>query len=150
MAVPFLDNLDLPPSKPLAVEDGGTGANNAAGARSNLGVQGYDVAFRVVGKPAAGAVVAEFIAPRAFTIASALSGTQIKAGTAAAASAAFSLRKNGTEFGTATFAAAGTVPTLAAASQTSFAAGDVLRVVAPATADATLADIVFTVVGVLA
>ena len=52
----------------------------------------------------------------------------------------FSIQKNGTQFLTATVAASGTTATFSS-SQTDFAAGDVLKVVAPATADATLADI---------
>ena len=63
---------------------------------------------------------------------------------AATGSSVFNLAKNGTNFGTVTFAASGTTGTFAAASATSFAAGDVLTVTGPATADATLADIALT------
>lgn len=83
----------------------------------------------------------------AVTIPAALAGSQGSSGTAATGSAALSLKKNGTQFGTATWAAAGTEPTLAAASSTSFAIGDVLSITAPATPDATLADISLSIVG---
>lgn len=57
---------------------------------------------------------------------------------AADAEAVFSITKNGSEVGTATFAAEGSAATLAMASATAFAAGDILRVVSPAQ-DAALA-----------
>lgn len=67
---------------------------------------------------------------------------------AATASAVFSIKKNGTEVGTATFAASGTTATLAMASLTSFTAGtDVLTIVAPTAADTTLADVTFSLIG---
>jgi len=73
-----------------------------------------------------------------------LSGSQCLANTAATASTVFSLKKNGTEFATITFAIAGTVATFVAASATTLSPGDYISLVAPATADATLADIGFT------
>ena len=101
----------------------------------------------VAGKPTAGEEVARLAVSDAFTLPAGLTGSRGSAGVAATASAVFSLKKNGTEFGTATFAAAGTTATFAAASATSFAAGDVLTIVAPATADSTLADIALTLDG---
>lgn len=85
----------------------------------------------------------------AASIASGLTGSQGSAGTAATASTVLTLRKNGTSFGTATWAAAGTEPTFAAASATSFAIGDVLSITGPATPDATLANISLSIVGTL-
>lgn len=73
-----------------------------------------------------------------------LSGSKVIANTAATASTVFSLTKNGTQFTTITFAAAGTVATFVAASATTLSPGDYLTLVAPATADTTLADIGFT------
>lgn len=109
----------------------------------------YDIAGSVKGKPAAGDVIGRFEAVRPFSIPAGLTSSVSKAGSSATASAALSLAKNGTIFGTMTFAAAGTVATVAAASSTTFAATDVLTIVAPATADATLADIAFTIVATL-
>lgn len=77
----------------------------------------------------------------------ALAGSYSKAGAAADAETVFSVKKNGSEFGTITFAASGTTGTLAAASATIFSAGDVLTIVAPASADATLADVDFQLKG---
>lgn len=76
-----------------------------------------------------------------------LSGSYSKAGAAATAETVFSVKKNGSEFGTITFAISGATGTFAAASATSFAAGDVLTIVAPASADATLADVDFQLKG---
>ena len=74
---------------------------------------------------------------------SGLTASYAEAGTAATGSTIYSVKKNGTEFGTVTFAAAATTATFAAASSASFSPGDLLSVVAPATADGTLADIGF-------
>jgi hypothetical protein len=60
------------------------------------------------------------------------------------------VKKNGTNIGTVTFAAAattGTFATTASGTPETFAAGDELRLVGPATADATLADIHITFAG---
>lgn len=71
--------------------------------------------------------------------------------TAATASTVFDIAKwNGTSWsnvGTATFAAAGTVATFAMASGQTFNAGDALRITGPASADATIADVTFSVRG---
>jgi hypothetical protein len=85
----------------------------------------------------------------AATVPAALAGSQGSAGTAATASTVLTLKKNATSIGTATWAAAGTEPTLAAASATSFAIGDVLSITGPATPDATLANISLSIVGAL-
>ena len=101
-----------------------------------------------MGKPANSEVVLLFVAPRAFRIPANAVGSRLKAGTAATGTAVFSIQKNGSEFLTATVAASGTTATFTG-SQTDVAAGDVLRIVAPAAADATLADIPITLVATL-
>ena len=74
-----------------------------------------------------------------------LLGWDVQADTAATGSAAWEVRKNGTAVGTITFAASGTVPTLATTGSAaqSFAEGDFIDIKGPATADATLAGIFF-------
>lgn len=74
--------------------------------------------------------------------------SQAKAETAATAETVFSIQHDGDEVGTCTFAAAGKVGTYAAAADFTVAPGETFGIVAPATADATLADISFTIVGV--
>lgn len=84
---------------------------------------------------------------RAATFPSGLADSTGTAGTAATASATYAITKNGTEVGTMVFAAGATTATFTMAGSTSFAAGDVLAVIAPATPDGTLADIAFTLAG---
>ena len=126
----------------------GTAANAySAAAKQSEAARPPAFAAFVGGKPTASEVVALIAVPVACTLPAGLTGSIVKAGVAATASAALSVRKNGSQFGTATFAAAGTTATLAVASATTFAAGDLLSIVAPASADATLADIAITLVG---
>ncbi len=106
----------------------------------------YDVGSCVIGKPDAGATVAVIAVVRAFTIPSNFTGSSAKAGVAATAPATFTVNKNGSSIGTFAFAASGTTGTFSGAGAT-FAAGDVISVVAPGTQDATLANIAFTIAG---
>ena len=76
-----------------------------------------------------------------------LTGSLMISGIAATADAVFSIKKNGTEFGTATFAASGTSATFAAASETIFSIGDILTITAPATPDATLGNLGWAIGG---
>jgi hypothetical protein len=103
----------------------------------------YDILCGIAGKPSNSEVVLLFAAPRAFRIPANAAGSYLKAGTAATGSSVFSIQKNGSQFLTATVAAAGTTATFAS-SQTDFAAGDLLKITAPSSADATLADIALT------
>lgn len=107
----------------------------------------YDVGTSIIGKPNNGEIVLRYVFARATTFPVNLAGSQAKAGLAATASATFNVRKNGTNVGSFVFAASGTVATFTMASATSFAVGDVLEIVAPGTADASLADIAVTLAG---
>lgn len=108
----------------------------------------YDILCGIVGSPSDSEVVLLLVVPRPFRIPVDAAGSRLAAGTAASVSAVFSVEKNGSTFLTATVGAAGTTAAFTG-SQIDFAAGDVLRVVAPATADATLADIAITLVATL-
>ncbi|WP_395406316.1 hypothetical protein ACHMW6_06490 [Pseudoduganella sp. UC29_106] len=109
------------------------------------------LSFFYPGAPTASALVGHLIAPAGIstlTFAAAIAGSSGKALTAATAQTDFDVRKNattssgGTSVGTIRFAASGTVPTFIAASGFSLTGGtDYLTVWAPATPDATLADI---------
>lgn len=111
------------------------------------GAQPYDVGGMVSGAPSASLVCMRYPFPRAVAFPSGMTSSQGVAGTAATAQTDFDLRKNNVSFGTMRFAAAGTVASFIAASATSFAASDVLTVVAPASPDATLANVGFSLAG---
>jgi hypothetical protein len=117
--------------------------------QAQLNTQPYDFTGFVGGKPANAALVMFVKVARAFTIPVNMAGSKVKAKTSATAQAVFTLYKNGTSFATLTFAAGGSVPSIVAAQATSFAIDDELTVVAPATADSTLADLAMTFVASL-
>jgi hypothetical protein len=107
----------------------------------------YDVGAMVKGQPEASAAVLHYVFPRAVSFPAGLASSQGRAGTAATAQADFTIQKNGAGIGTLRFAAGATVATFILAAATTFAAGDVLQVLAPAPPDATLADITFSLAG---
>lgn len=100
----------------------------------------YDLGFFIGGEMTNAEIVARFVAVRAFTIPTSGTGSRATAETASTGNVAFDLLKNGVSFGTVTFNITAT-GVFTVASATSFAIGDVLKIVAPATADATLADV---------
>lgn len=69
------------------------------------------------------------------------------ANTAATGSTTFTFKKNSSAFATVVFSGSGTTGAWTQASDASFAAGDILELDGPATADATLANIGFTLQG---
>jgi hypothetical protein len=110
-------------------------------------LQQLPVAFSFIGKPAASAMI-NVTMVMAVTVASALANSRGNSITAATASTTFTINKVSggvtTALGTAVFAAAGRTTTFAGAGG-SLAAGDILQMVAPATADTALADIGITI-----
>ena len=121
---------------------------DAATAQSDVNaLKYYDMAGGFSGTGENNEIVMTFVAVRAFSLPSGAGIHKAFAGTAATASTTFTIRKNGTQIGTMVFAAAGTTATFSITSATSFAAGDRLTVVGPATADTTLADVGFTIAG---
>jgi hypothetical protein len=105
----------------------------------------YDFNVYYNGVPGNSQELTRLPAVRAYTVPITMAGSDLDAGAAATAETVISFKKNGSEFGTATVAISGTSATFAAASATSFSVGDVLTVVCPASADATLADIGITI-----
>jgi hypothetical protein len=109
--------------------------------------QPFDLMAFYPGVPTASALVTRVPVARAVTFPSGLTGSVGKASVAATASTAFDIQKNGTSVGTMTFAASATSATFTAASAISLAAGDILSIVAPGTADATLASVGIVLAG---
>ena len=108
----------------------------------------YLLAFDAPGVPTASMIVFHHVFTQAVTFVASLTGSYVKAGTAATAQTDFDLKKNGSSIGTVRFAAAGTTATYVSISSSSWAAGDILTLVAPASPDATIADLWGTLVGV--
>ncbi len=88
----------------------------------------------------------QLVASRAFTL-PAGPAAQRYAGTAPTAQADLDIQKNGASIGAITFAAAATAAAFALASESTFAAGDRLTVLAPGSQEASLADISITFKG---
>jgi hypothetical protein len=107
----------------------------------------YDVGLSFPGSPTASQVLVRYPFPRTVYFPAALAGSEGVCGTAATAAAEFSIQKNGVEIGTCTFALGASTATFALASETQFDAGDILTLVAPASPDATLADLGLALAG---
>ena len=108
----------------------------------------YLLSFDAPGVPTASMIVFHHVFTQAVSFVASLTDSYVKAGTAATAQTDFDLKKNGSSIGTVRFAAAGTTATYVSISASSWAAGDILTLIAPATPDATIADIWGTLVGV--
>ncbi len=106
----------------------------------------YDIGLFFSGKPTNSQEIFRMEATRAFTIPDGATGSNALARVASTGNVSFSFRRNGVEFATASFNAS----TAGAWSQTgdeAFSEDDDLTIIAPATADSTLADISFMLKG---
>jgi hypothetical protein len=95
-------------------------------------------------------VLCFYVAADAFTIPANMAGTQVNVGTNPAATFAIDVQKNGSTIGTISISTGG-VATLTTTGGTSksIAAGDVIKFVAPGSADATIANVAINVKGTL-
>jgi hypothetical protein len=114
---------------------------------------GSDHSVFVAGSPTASQKVYRRRFVRAARLFSDFAGSSGGADVAATGSTVFNVYKNATLVGTVTYAAAGTVPTFSTnvgsgSVSVTFAAGDTVTVIAPASPDATLAGLDFTLKGV--
>lgn len=109
--------------------------------------QPFDMFAFYPGVPTASVLVTRVPVARVITFPASLTGSYVKARVAATAQTDFDLQKNGVSVATIRFAAAGTVATFIAASSIVTAAGDLISIHAPASADATIADIGFCITG---
>jgi len=111
--------------------------------------QPFDVTSFYPGAPTASAKILRVPLARSVNFAANFSGSYAKAGAAATGSTVIDIQKNGSSVGSITFAASGSSATFTSSggSAVSFSAGDVLGIIAPGTADATLADIGIVLAG---
>lgn len=108
----------------------------------------YDAVFWDPGRAQAGEVVFKAVFGRAVTFPAGLTNSRATADVAATgASAVWSIRKNGVQFGTMTFPIGAITATFAAANATGFVAGDILTLVAPNPRNATLSGITGVLAG---
>lgn len=98
--------------------------------------------------PGTSQVVLSHVFTRAVDFPINLAGSEFIGQVAATASTDFDIQKNGVSIGTANFAISATSATFSVASAESFSLGDRLQVIAPASADATLADLDLNLAGV--
>lgn len=122
--------------------------NTGASKWENLNTS-YNIAVSITGVMVNSEVLLQYVFPQAVKLPASLTGSQAKAGTAATASTVVTINKNGSSIGTITWAISGTVATFSFSSAISFAAGDILSLVAPVSADATLANVGITLAGFL-
>lgn len=110
----------------------------------------FDAAAFYPGIPTASAKLLRIPVGRAVTFPANFSGSKFAASANATGSPVFDVQKNGSSIGTITIAAGTTNATFATGGGTAqtFAAGDVLSIIAPNPADATLADVGVVLVGV--
>lgn len=108
----------------------------------------FDIAWFRPGLPEASDLIVQFVAVRSFTLPSGLTGSQGYADTAPADSdKTFDVQKNGSSVGSMTFTKGSNTATFSMGSDTSFAAGDRIEVIAPGTQDSALADVSATFKG---
>lgn len=105
-----------------------------------------DIVLFVQSTMSNGELVLRIEATRDFTLPASLTGSQASAGVASSGNVSFDIKKNGSSIGSVNFntSASGTFTFTTA---TSFTAGDLLEIVAPATADGTLADVSISLKG---
>jgi hypothetical protein len=109
----------------------------------------WDIMGTSFGVPTASQVDIRFSVGRAFVLPANLAGSIVNAGVVATAIAVWNIQKNGVTVATITFAAGSATGTFSVQAAVTFAVGDKFRIVAPAVADATLADIDFTLLATL-
>lgn len=105
----------------------------------------YDMAFFVAGSPdTPSRLLGAFPVTRSVFIESTASTHVAVAEVGPAAETVYIIKKNGTNVGTVTFAAAATTGTVAFSADVSLVAGDIFKLVAPVTPDTTIADMAVT------
>ncbi|MGS4947763.1 hypothetical protein ACVDG3_19990 [Meridianimarinicoccus sp. RP-17] len=146
--------VNVPAGAQVLVHASGSGVSAigaAAVAPEPEVAQIYDFGMTAFAAPDANAVLGKVSLPRAVTLAADLVGSRGHVDTAPAADFVISITVNGLEVGTATVGTDGAVVFAATGSApVDLLAGDVVRFVAPAVADAAIAGIALTLAGEVA
>jgi hypothetical protein len=129
----------------VAYADGTTNGLTQIGSAGTAGIYDFPVYYN--GKPGASEVMMKVVCVRAFTLPAGLTLSQGYATTVPTGAVSFGLEKNGSSIGSVDFAASASTATFTFVSAVSFAAGDRLELIAPASQDATLAAISITLAG---
>lgn len=140
----------------------GTGTNIQAGAMELIYCDGtniesvagisdsghpYELTYYFPGLPGAAVLMAKTIMTQTIELASGLTGSFCTSEIASTAAKSFDIKKNGSNVGTIDFAASATSATFTFATDTTFNAGDDIKIVGPAVQDATLSDIALSIKG---
>lgn len=107
----------------------------------------YDIASFFAGAPTGAQLMYRFVAGRSIVLPINLTNSQSKSKVASTLAKAIDIQVNGVSKGSVNYAIGATVATFTFAASVTLAAGDVLELIAPAVADATLANIGTTLVG---
>lgn len=119
---------------------GNTSTDCTFNASTGGGSNPYDISGTLIGAPDPGLIIQRWPAPRTVNFATNCTPSQGVVGIAPTNSAAFSMQKNGVQFGTMNFAASATTATFTCTA-TTFNLGDVFTLVSPNPQDATLSDV---------
>lgn len=125
---------------------GPTGTLGPTGPTGAPGTQPFDLGFYFEGTLTNAEAVARYVFNRSVSFVANLTGSHASADTASTGTVSFTLKQNGSSVGTVTFTASAT-GTFTFASPVTFVSGDVLQIVAPATADSTLANVAINLAG---
>jgi len=109
-------------------------------------VNPYDIGMFVAGKPLGSAIAAKFIATRAIVLPINLTGSEASAEAASTGNVSFTIYVNNVSKGSVNFNTSAT-GTFTFSSAVTLAIGDVVKLTAPGTQDATLTDIAITLTG---
>lgn len=142
----LLDLSDVPGSYSGA---GGKAVEVNAGATALVfSAKPFDVSTFAPGLGTNSQILLRVKLARAVTFPASATLSQASASANATGSTTFTFKKNGSSFATVNYAAASSSGTWTQASDAIFAAGDLLEIDGPATADATLADVGLTLAGI--
>ena len=120
--------------------------NNSTSKWQNQGIA-YIIALSITGTMQPNEILLQHILPYAVNIPASATNSYAIAATAATASAIITIYYNGSTVGSISWDASGTIGTISITSAITFAAGDILQLVAPPTTDITLANIGITLAG---